>query len=208
MTKEEVLQKVNEYCTEKQYTEETLTSEFKDNFSKFFATKYGDDTAIDAEGVFEDIKFNLNTAFNAASKGITTKQTAYAAKEKEFEEKIAELNKKLQQQKPEFNIPEDLKKEIEELKKFKADNTKKEARNNIIAIAKEGIRPDLHGSFDEFAADFVVADGEDAEAQATKLVEKFEKIFKSSIGSIKPLSPKQVQNMDAELLKGVMTQKL
>ena len=34
MTKEEVLQKANDYCTEKAYTSETLTDDFKDKFSR------------------------------------------------------------------------------------------------------------------------------------------------------------------------------
>ena len=42
MTKEEVLQKANEYCTEKAYTSETLTDDFKDKFSDFFSKKYPD----------------------------------------------------------------------------------------------------------------------------------------------------------------------
>lgn len=37
MTKEDVLQKVNDYCNEKSYTNETLTDDFKDKFSDFFA---------------------------------------------------------------------------------------------------------------------------------------------------------------------------
>ena len=80
MTKEEVLQKVNDYCNEKSYTEETLTSEFKDKFSEFFAKKYSEETAIDAEGILEDIKFNINTAFSATSKGLTSKQKAFETK--------------------------------------------------------------------------------------------------------------------------------
>ena len=36
MNKEEVLQKVNDYCNEKSYTNETLTDGFKDKFADHF----------------------------------------------------------------------------------------------------------------------------------------------------------------------------
>ena len=60
MTKEDVLQKANDYCTEKSYTE-TLTDEFKDKFSDFFSKKYQDTDAED-ETMIADLKFNLDTA--------------------------------------------------------------------------------------------------------------------------------------------------
>ena len=37
MTKEEVLQRANDYCNERSYDESTLTPEFKDKFADFFA---------------------------------------------------------------------------------------------------------------------------------------------------------------------------
>ena len=48
MTTEEVLQKVNDYCSEKSYTSETLTDEFKSQFADFFVKKNGE-SSIDDE---------------------------------------------------------------------------------------------------------------------------------------------------------------
>ena len=45
MTKEEVLQKVNDYCNEKSYTNATLTDGFKDKFSEHFAKRYAETSA-------------------------------------------------------------------------------------------------------------------------------------------------------------------
>jgi len=94
MTKEEVLQKANEYCSEKGYTNETLTDEFKEKFSDFFSKKYQETDAND-ESMLEDLHFNLNTAFSATSKGVTSKQKAFEEKENEYLSQIEELNKKL-----------------------------------------------------------------------------------------------------------------
>ena len=90
MTKEEVLQKANEYCSEKGYTTETLTDEFKDKFSDFFAKKYAEQSADD-ETALADLQFNLNTAFSATSKGITMKQKGFEEKENDYKRQIEEL---------------------------------------------------------------------------------------------------------------------
>ena len=206
MTKDEVLQKVNDYCTEKAYTSETLTDEFKEKFSDFFAKKYPAETAIDAEGVIDDIKFNLNTAFSATSKGVTSKQKAFETKENEYKRQIQELNKKLgnKGEKPEGpTIPKELQEQLDELKKFKNDEAKKEKFKNIIEIAKEGIRQDLHKSFETYAKTYdVLLDKEDKE-QAAGLVARFQEIFKDSIGDIKPLAPKQVIKQEEEFLASI-----
>ena len=98
MTKEQVLQKANEYCTEKAYTNETLTDEFKDKFSDFFSRKYPDANEDD-EAMLADLKFNLDTAFSATSKGLTSKQKAFDEKETQYKNQIAELTKKASRKK-------------------------------------------------------------------------------------------------------------
>ena len=45
MTKEEALQKVNDYCNEKSYTAATLTDGFKDKFAEHFTKRYPDAAA-------------------------------------------------------------------------------------------------------------------------------------------------------------------
>lgn len=200
MTKEEVLQKANDYCTEKAYTSETLTDEFKDKFSDFFAKKYPDTDAED-ETMMADLKFNLDTAFSATSKGVTSKQKAFDEKENEYKRQIAELNKKVGKKNEthvEPQIPKEIQEQLDELKKFKNEEAKKSKFANIIEIAKASVRQDLHKSFETYAKSFdVELDKEDKE-QAKAMVSRFQEIFKDSIGDIKPLAPKQTQKNEAE----------
>ena len=204
MTKEEVLQKVNEYCNEKSYTEETLTSEFKDKFSEFFAKKYSEETAIDAEGILEDIKFNINTAFSATSKGLTSKQKAFETKENEYKNTIAELNKKIgKPQEKIVELPADVKQQLAELEKFKDAKSKKDKFDEIVKLAKKGIRPDLYASFEKYAQEYDVTLDSTSEEQAKKLTARFQEIFKDSIGDIKPLAPKVSQKRDEEFVASI-----
>ena len=204
MTKEEVLQKVNDYCNEKSYTEETLTSEFKDKFSEFFAKKYSEETAIDAEGILEDIKFNINTAFSATSKGLTSKQKAFETKENEYKNTIAELNKKIgKPQEKIVELPDDVKQQLAELEKFKDAKSKKDKFDEIVKLAKNGIRPDLYASFEKYAQEYDGTLDSTSEEQAKKLTARFQEIFKDSIGDIKPLAPKVSQKRDEEFVASI-----
>ena len=127
MTKEEVLQKANDYCTEKQYTSETLTDDFKDAFADFFSKKHPD-ADPDDEAVIADLQFNLNTAFSATSKGITSKQKAFDEQLNEYKKQIEELNKKLGKKtttKVEQKISDEVQEQLNELKKFKDEEAKK-----------------------------------------------------------------------------------
>lgn len=205
MTKEEVLQKANEYCTEKAYTSETLTDDFKDKFSDFFSKKYPD-TTDDDETMLADLKFNLDTAFSATSKGVTAKQKAFEEKENEFKRQIDELNKKLEK-KPkverQVEIPKELQDKLDELEKFKDAQRKQEKYKAVLALAKKGVREDLHKSFENYAADFVVSLDETDEEQAKKLTTRFQDIFKDSIGDIKPFAPKQTQKQEQEFIESI-----
>ena len=205
MTKEEVLQKANEYCTEKAYTSETLTDDFKDKFSDFFSKKYPDATDDD-ETMLADLKFNLDTAFSATSKGVTAKQKAFEEKENEFKRQIDELNKKLEK-KPkverQVEIPKELQDKLDELEKFKDAQRKQEKYKAVLALAKKGVREDLHKSFENYAADFVVSLDETDEEQAKKLTTRFQDIFKDSIGDIKPFAPKQTQKQEQEFIESI-----
>lgn len=204
MTKEEVLQKVNDYCNEKSYTEETLTSEFKDKFSEFFAKKYSEETAIDAEGILDDIKFNINTAFSATSKGLTSKQKAFETKENEYKNTIAELNKKIgKPQEKIVELPDEVKQQLAELEKFKDAKSKKDKFDEIVKLAKKGIRPDLYTSFEKYAQEYDVTLDSTSEEQAKKLTARFQEIFKDSIGDIKPLAPKVSQKRDEEFIASI-----
>lgn len=203
MTKEEVLQKANDYCTEKSYSE-TLTDEFKDKFSDFFSKKYPETDAED-ETMIADLKFNLDTAFSATSKGITSKQKAFEDKENEYKNQIAELTKKLEK-KPkttDTKIPQELQEKLDKLEKFENEQRKREKYAAVLALAKKGVREDLHSSFEKYAADFAVNLEETESEQAKRLTSKFQEIFRDSIGDIKPLAPKQVIKNDMEYIESV-----
>ena len=72
-----------------------------------------------------------------------------------------------------------------------------------MALAKKGIREDLHKSFENYATDFVVNLDETDEEQAKKLTTRFQDIFKDSIGDIKPLAPKQTQKQEKEFIESI-----
>ena len=206
MTKEEVLQRANTYCSERSYDSETLTDDFKDKFAEFFAKKH-EAAGIDDEGILDEIKFNLDTARSAATKGLAAKQKTFESKENDYKNQIAELNKKIahpnqqqQQQQQQFEMPEEIKEQLAELKKFKDEEAKKNKFNEIVGLAKKDIRQDLHGEFDVFIRDYEVKDDVSAEDQAKRLHSRFQEIFKSKIGDIKPLAPKQVQKQEDEFI--------
>ena len=202
MTKEEVLQKANDYCSEKGYTSETLTDDFKEKFSGFFAKKYAEDTAIDAEGVDEDLKFHLDSVFSATSNWAKSKQSEFEARENDYKSQIEELNKKIGKVKTvkEPVIPKEVQEQLDELKAFKNKEAKKSKFENIMALAKKGIRQDLHKSFETFANGTDVDLEKEDKEQANALVSRFQEIFKDSIGDIKPLAPQQTRKNDEAVL--------
>ena len=204
MTKEEVLQKVNDYCTEKQYTSETLTDEFKEKFADFFAKKYPEASADDETAV-NDLQFNLNTAFSATSKGITAKQKAFSVKESELLKQIEELKKQVGKVGNPKNVelPKEVQERLERLEQFELAQTEQEKRKKIIDSAKKNIREDLHKTFENYAKDFIVDLKEDVDVQSKKLTDRFQEIFKDSIGDIKPYSPTQRKEMDENIISNV-----
>ena len=203
MTKEEVLQRANEYCNERSYDESTLTTEFKDKFADFFSKKYPD-TAIDDESALADLKFNLDTAKSASAKGRTSLQSDWESKENDYKTQIAELNKKLgKKEQPKFEVPKELQDQLDELKKYKNEEVKKTKFASIMDIAKKGIRQDLHKSFETFATGTNVDLEKTDKEQADALVSRFQEIFKDSIGDIKPLAPQQVRKYDQAVMSGL-----
>lgn len=205
MTKEDVLQKANDYCTEKAYTNETLTDDFKDKFAENFAKRYSEETGIDAEGVEDALKFNLDTVFSATSKWAKDKLASFTEKENEYKNQIAELSKKLgrKNEPPKFEVPKELQDQLDELKRYKNEEVKKTKFSSIMELAKKGIRQDLHKSFETFATGTNVDLEKSDKEQADALVERFQEIFKDSIGNIKPLAPQQVRKNDEAVLSGL-----
>ena len=201
MTKEEVLQKVNDYCNEKSYTAATLTDGFKDKFAEHFAKRYPD-AAADDETALGDMKFALNSAFSGASTIITDKTKEFETKENGYKSQIAELQKKIKTPPTivEPQIPKEVQDQLDELKAFKDAKSKQEKLGNIMRIAKEGIRSDLHASFDKFASDYAVKLDKEDKEQAEGLVAKFKDIFKDSLGDIRPQKPTTDETKDAEII--------
>lgn len=205
MTKEEVLQKVNDYCTEKQYTTATLTDSFKDKFADHFQ-KANPDGDINDEDVLKSLKFNLNTAFSSASELATVKTTEFTTRENGYKSQITELQKQIK--KPEVKpteqqIPQEIQDQLKELQDFKNQKSKQEKFANIVSLAKAGIRQDLHKSFDTFVSDYEVKLDKEDKEQAEALTKKFQEIFKDSIGDIKPLAPQVSKEHDKEIIGSI-----
>lgn len=203
VTKETVLESMNTYCTERKYGSENLTDGFKEKFSNFFVKKYEGKDVEEAE-MIADLHFNLDTAFSASVDINSALKSSFETKKTEYENQIAELNKKLgRKEQPKFEVPKELQDQLDELKRYKNEEVKKTKFASIMELAKKGIRQDLHRSFETFATgtnvDLEKADKEQADA----LVSRFQEIFKDSIGDIKPLAPQQVRENDKAVLSGL-----
>lgn len=216
MTKDEVLQKANDYCSEKGYTSETLTDEFKDLFATHFSNRYPDGD-INDENIVAEIQFNLNTAFSATSKGVTSKQQAYDQMVEDYKNQIAELNKKIanankknkgEETSKEPTLPQELLDKLDRLEQFEKNAKKADKFKEILALAKNGVRTDLHKSLENYATDFAVSLETSSEEQAKKLIERFQAIFRDSIGDIKPLSPKTTRKQDEDFAASLKTIKV
>ncbi len=218
MTKDEVLQKANEYCSEKGYNSETLTDGFKDKFSDFFLKKHGNDADINDENIIADLKFNLNTAFSATSQGLTSKQKAFDEKVAEYDRQIEELKKRISdadkkkdktdKKQGQQELSKELQEKLDRLEKFEDEARKRDKFQEVLALAKKSVRNDLHKSLENYATDFAVNLEESSEGQAKKLTERFQAIFRDSIGDIKPLAPKQTTKSDVDALREIPKMKV
>ena len=213
MTKDEVLQKANEYCGEKGYTKETLTDDYKDKFADFFVKRHPDED-INDESIIDELKFNFNTAFSATSKGVTAKQQAYDKMVEEYNGQIEELKKKIGNAEKKGSkkgeettegqqIPQELLDKLDKLEKIEIQSKKDKKVKEVLALAKKGVRTDLHKSLENYATDFDVSLETPSEEQANRLIERFQAIFRDSIGDVKPLSPKMTRKQDDEFAKSL-----
>lgn len=200
VTKEKVLESMNTYCTERKYGSETLTDSFKEKFSSFFVKKYEGKEVEEADMV-ADLHFNLDTAFSASVDIKNTTTTAFATKETEYKNQIAELNKKLgDQQTPPPTISKEIQDKLDRLERYQNEEIKKTKFVNIMELAKKGIRQDMHRSFETFANGTDVDLKKGDKEQADALVSRFQEIFKDSIGDIKPLAPQQTAQRNAQVM--------
>lgn len=207
VTKEQVLESMNTYCTERKYGSEALTDGFKEKFSNFIVKKYEGKDVEEADFT-ADLHFNLDTAFSASIDLKNTLTSQFTTKENDYKNQITELNKKIanpqqQQQQQQLELPEDVKQQLAELQQFKTEQSKQEKRKTIMELAKKNVRQDLHSSFVNYAADFEVQLDKDDKEQADALVAKYQKVMQPTYGDIKPLAPRQVQKRDEEILESI-----
>lgn len=206
VTKEQVLESMNTYCTERKYGSEALTDGFKEKFSNFIVKKYEGKDVEEADFT-ADLHFNLDTAFSASIDLKNALTSQFTTKENDYKNQITELNKKIAnpqpQPQPQFELPEDIKNQLAELEKFKTEQSKQEKRKAIMELAKKNVRQDLHSSFINYASDFEVQLDKDDKEQADALVAKYQKVMQPTYGDIKPLAPRQVQKRDEEILDSI-----
>lgn len=208
VTKEQVLESMNTYCTERKYGSEALTDGFKEKFSNFFVKKYEGKDVEEADFT-SDLHFNLDTAFSASVDLKNTLTSQFATKENEFKSQIDELNKKIAKPQEQIvELPQDVKDRLERLEKFEKEQSKQEKRKAVLALAKKSVREDYHSSFAEYAEDFDVDLDKDEKEQADALVAKYQKVMRPTIGDIKPLAPRQVQKRDEEILDSIQEVKV
>ena len=132
VTKEQVLESMNTYCTERKYGSEALTDGFKEKFSNFIVKKYEGKDVEEADFT-ADLHFNLDTAFSASIDLKNALTSQFTTKENDYKNQITELNKKIanpqqQQQQQQLELPEDVKQQLAELQQFKTEQSKQEKR--------------------------------------------------------------------------------
>jgi type VI protein secretion system component VasK len=203
-TQEEVLQKVNDYCTEKQYT---LNDDFRSKFSAKFADAHSD-APVDDENVLSNIKFNLDTAFSAASKELKVKDESWKTKEAEYLKQIEALKKthdgkKEEPKKVESEVPEDVRKELEELKRYQAEGQKREKRANVLKLAQKNVREDLHENLEDVLNIMQLDYSKDDSELAKELNANFTKIYKGKIGDVRPQLSQSTKRSYDDILKNL-----
>ena len=203
---EEVLQKVNDYCAEKQYT---LNDDFRSRFSDKFAGNNAD-ADINDENIINSIKFNLDTAFSAASKELKINSEAWKTKESEYLKQIETLKKAhhegdgnggVKAEPPKFELTDDIKNQLNELNKFKIEKQTQEKRAKVLEIAQKSVREDLRGKLEDLLGIMQIDYSKDAKELATQLNDSFVKIYKDQIGNVKPQSPDNKSKMYEKILE-------
>ena len=206
----DVLQKVDDYCTEKQYT---LDDSFRSQFSEKFVGANAD-ADVNDENVLKSIKFNLDTAFSATSKGIKSKEETWKQKEADYLKQIEEAKKsskgdvKPPKVKGESELPEEVMKKLEELDKFKSASEKQEKRAEILAAARRSVREDLHDELSDILDMMTIDYTKDSKALADELSAKVTKIFKNKIGDVRPKSAESKSKRMEDIIGSVGTVKI
>ena len=189
-TQAEVLQKVTDYCTEKQYT---LNDSFRSKFSEKFATANAEADITD-ENVLNSIKFNLDTAFSAASQEMKVRDETWKTKEAEYLKQIEELKKVPEGNKgggkeetiTEPAIPEEYMEYLKYAKELKEKDTLAAKKKSIVELASKNFTSaEQKAGFEKF----IDTQNIDTTKETSELSEKFAgiygSIFKETIGENK-----------------------
>lgn len=206
-TEAEVLEKVGSYCTEKQYT---LNDDFRSQFSEKFA-KVNTDADINDENVLNSIKFNLDTAFSAASKELKVKDETWKTEKAEYEKQIEALKKKQEsasqtvskKEDSALKLPEEVVEQLKELNQYKDKKQKQEKRAEVLGIAKQSVREDLRGKLEDLLDIMQIDYSKDEKELAKQLNDSFVKMYKDQIGNGKPQSPENKSKMYESILASV-----
>ena len=179
-TQAEVLQKVTDYCTEKQYT---LNDSFRSKFSEKFANA-NTDADISDENVLNSIKFNIDTAFSAASQELKVKDETWKTKEAEYLKQIETLKKE-----PEGNkgggkeetvikqvIPEDQMVYLKYAKELMEKETLATKKKSIVELASKNFTSaEQKAGFEKF----IETQNIDTTKDPSELSEKFSSVYGS-----------------------------
>lgn len=189
-TQAEVLQKVTDYCTEKQYT---LNDSFRSKFSEKFANA-NTDADISDENVLNSIKFNIDTAFSAASQELKVKDETWKTKEAEYLKQIETLKKE-----PEGNkgggkeetiikqvIPEDQMVYLKYAKELMEKETLATKKKSIVELASKNFTSaEQKAGFEKFIETQNIDTTKDPSELSEKLAGVYGAIFKETIGENK-----------------------
>lgn len=189
-TQAEVLQKVTDYCTEKQYT---LNDSFRSKFSEKFANA-NTDADVSDENVLNSIKFNIDTAFSAASQELKVKDETWKTKEAEYLKQIETLKKE-----PEGNkgggkeetvikqvIPEDQMVYLKYAKELMEKETLATKKKSIVELASKNFTSaEQKAGFEKFIETQNIDTTKDPSELSEKFAGIYGSIFKETIGENK-----------------------
>ena len=205
-TQAEVLEKVGTYCTEKQYT---LDDNFRSQFSNKFAAANAE-ADINDENISKSIKFALDSAFSAASKGIEAQKKVWDEEKIKLNgeiEKLKKAPKKEGEQKKEgenkFELPDDIKEKLNKLDAIEEKRSRQEKRAEVLELAKKGVREDLQGNLEDLLDMTSLDYTKESKELAKQLNDNFAKLYKNNIGDIKPSSPEKKARKVEDILNSI-----
>ena len=102
-----------------------------------------------------------------------------------------------------LELPEDVKKDLNELKTFKEKQLQQEKRAEVLELAKKNVRQDLYENLSTLLDMSTFDYSKDTKDLAKQLNENFTKLYKNNIGDIRPASPETKNKKVSEILDSV-----